>query len=64
MKVLLKEAEKINAEDNCFGFLVCICNSSKFQLGALVSQSFSKRINSAGKIIGRDNQSILSDELF
>ena len=64
MKVLLKEAHTLNEQNNCFGYLLNMCNSSKFQLGALVSQSFAERMNSAGKQIVRDNRNSLSDDLI
>ena len=47
MKILLTEATRVNQEDNCFGYLLVMCKASQFQLGALVSQSFAERMNSA-----------------
>ena len=40
-----------NKNNNCFGLLPLMMGCSKFQLGALNSQSFSKRINSAANIV-------------
>ena len=37
---------------------------SKFQLGALLSQSFAERMNSAGKNIFRDNRGKLDHEMI
>jgi len=55
MKVLLNAALKLNESDKCFGYLLTMCNASKFQLGALVSQSFAERMNSAGNNIVTGN---------
>ena len=47
--------DKINEVNNknkdCFGLLPLMMGCSKFQLGALNSQSFSERINSAANIV-------------
>ena len=40
-----------NKNEDCFGLLPLMMGCSKFQLGALNSQSFSERINSAANIV-------------
>lgn len=46
MTILIKEAERISkAENNKFKLLPRMENASKFQLGALISQSFAEHIN-------------------
>ena len=62
MKVLLTEAKKLNDKDNRFGHLLTMCNATKFQLGALISQSFAERMNSAGNNIVTENRSSLGNE--
>ena len=57
MFILMKEAERVSkAENDKFKLLPRMANASRFQLGALISQSFAERMNSCGKQIVFDNQ--------
>ena len=65
MKVLMKEAERLSAsQNNKFKLLPLMAKCSKFQLGALVSQSFAERMNSAGKHIVTDNRTQLDQDMI
>ena len=63
MRVLMKEAERVSAlHNNKFKLLPLMANASKFQLGALVSQSFAEKMNSARKNIVSDHQTQLDSD--
>ena len=57
MQVLMKEAERVSVlHSNKFKLLPLMANASKFQLGALVSQSFAEQMNSCRKNVVSDYQ--------
>lgn len=63
MCVVMKEAERINNIDNRFKLLLQMCKSSKFQLGAPISQSYAERMNSAGCNVVFDCRNKLDAEI-
>jgi len=65
MKILMKESERVSeSNDKKFKLLPLMAKCSKFQLGALVSQSFAERMNSAGKNIVTDNRTNLDQDMI
>ena len=60
---VMKEAERINNIDNRFKLLPQMCRSSKFQLGAPISQSHAERMNSAGRNVASDHRGKLDAEM-
>ena len=65
MFILMKEAERVSkAENDKFKLLPRMANASRFQLGALISQSFAERMNSCGKQIVSDNRGKLDNDMI
>jgi len=64
VKILMREAILVSKSDNdCVGLLPHMAIVSKFQLEALLSQSFAERMNSTGNNIFRDNRGKLDHEM-
>ena len=65
MSVVMKEAIRYSkANRNCFKLLPDMACHSKFQIGAVMSQSFSERMNSVGKVIFADNRTLLDADII
>lgn len=65
MKPLMEHLMKQNAKlDNCFGYLPLMCGFSPVQLGALVAQNFSERMNSAGNLLVTKHRLKTDGDLF
>ena len=65
MKIVMKDAIRYSKENNdCFKLIPMMACHSKFQIGALNSQSFCERMNSAGKNIVSDNRTCLEADLI
>ena len=65
MKIVMKDAIRYSKENNdCFKLILMMACHSKFQIGALNSQSFCERMNSTGKNIVSNNQTCLEADLI
>jgi hypothetical protein len=63
MKVVMDHLNKLNG-DNRFGLIPLMCRASVLQLGSLSSQSFSERMNSAGKNVVTKHRGSLKAEMI
>jgi hypothetical protein len=63
MKVAMDHLNKLNG-DNRFGLILLMCRASVLQLGSLSSQSFSERMNSAGKNVVTKHRGSLKAEMI
>ena len=63
-KVWLAAAETINKKNGCFGLLPDMWKCLPCQLGALWSQSFVERMNSAGNLLVTKDKMNLGDDLI
>ena len=65
MSVVMKEAIRYSKENrDCFKLLPDMACHSKFQIGAVMSQSFSERMNSAGRVVVTDNRTLLDTDVI
>jgi hypothetical protein len=61
MGVVYKQIIQEDKDRKCFGFLPLMASCSKGQIGALNAESYAERMNSMGKLVLTDGNSLLKD---
>ena len=65
IKPMMDFIEKYNSDNSeIFGYLPLMCRNSKCQLGALNSEGFAERMNSAANLLVTKNRMLLGDEMI